>query len=735
MAWFKKESSEPSYLNNEQEFVRSASRSQRQAFLRENEARFWSSFVNRYKWETWQNLSFMDKLRREPDLLKKYEVARRGIIGDTRKSLWTLRTEWAMERATESSKANQKMVLGIAKDLNGRILEWGLFGVIFGGPRRQQWLTEIENDYPQARGKLLPLIEWGFENAAWDAAKSGNSRRFINFMKKVGRPLGAQDEARVRQIIAAPSTIKDRQEAIVETLLVWAVSYVLTGGIGILLGKVRTPIPLHKADLPSKEVITQSLHGEGAQEQAQAAHNEFWKESVQLRTAKWSIDKARRLYGKEAAYVLSAIEEFWAQIDVNSNWVTSWIKKGRAKNLQRATEFGPWDTQKTLSSIRFRPGSPEEARRVSLLEKLNQTQVVRWLAESGSEGGYTQMLNMMNGCGSEEVFLDKYVLPSEENYGPNVKYIRQAIHAFYHGGYAPYRDETRDIPSYKYQQGDQRIIYSLVHSKYTPGVVRMINAYQANPEKWKATNDKTTGGGRNVREKTQAYSKDLLKNVDMRSPEAVSQVFRNDSVNGESISDIYSRNLLRIGNINITPDAIANAIRNGQYKHVNGQNTWRNQKNTWVKSFSWEALVFTVRESSGIYRVCAIKRDCTNLIIGEEIPSPENYLDNLPATVNFRMPLILTLKWGSGGKNNQKPHEPNNNPHGPHEPHVPPEGPGTSPATSNPAIGWEVPGVKPTQTTPYLPWEQPGASGVTPVAIGKAPLRPASPQVPASPQG
>lgn len=39
-------------------------------------------------------------------------------------------------------------------------------------------------------------------------------------MKKAGRSFGAQDEARVRQIIAAPKTMKDRQEAIVETLLV-----------------------------------------------------------------------------------------------------------------------------------------------------------------------------------------------------------------------------------------------------------------------------------------------------------------------------------------------------------------------------------------------------------------------------------------------------------------------------------------------------------------------------------
>ena len=49
MAWFKKEASEPSYLSNEEEFVRSASRSQRQAFLHENEARFGSGFVKRYK--------------------------------------------------------------------------------------------------------------------------------------------------------------------------------------------------------------------------------------------------------------------------------------------------------------------------------------------------------------------------------------------------------------------------------------------------------------------------------------------------------------------------------------------------------------------------------------------------------------------------------------------------------------------------------------------------------------
>ncbi len=39
-------------------------------------------------------------------------------------------------------------------------------------------------------------------------------------MKKMGRSFGAQDEARVRQIVTAPKTIKDRQEAIVETLLV-----------------------------------------------------------------------------------------------------------------------------------------------------------------------------------------------------------------------------------------------------------------------------------------------------------------------------------------------------------------------------------------------------------------------------------------------------------------------------------------------------------------------------------
>jgi hypothetical protein len=102
-------------------------------------------------------------------------------------------------------------------------------------------------------------------------------------MKKMGRSFGAQDEARVQQIIAAPATIKDRQEAIVETLLVGVVSFILTGGVSILLGKIRTPIPLHKADLPSKNAITQALHGEGAREQAQAAHNEFWNESEKMR--------------------------------------------------------------------------------------------------------------------------------------------------------------------------------------------------------------------------------------------------------------------------------------------------------------------------------------------------------------------------------------------------------------------------------------------------------------------
>ncbi len=192
------------------------------------------------------------------------------------------------------------------------------------------------------------------------------------------------------------------------------------------------------------------------------------------------------------------------------------------------------------------------------------------------------MFSMMSGCGSEALFLEKYVLPSEEKYGPNVSYVRKAIHAFYHGGYAPYYNGTKDIPSYKYEIGGNKeaLINSLVHSRYTPGVVDMINAYRRNPEKWKTANDKTTGGGRNVREKTQAYSKDLLKNVDMRSPEAVSQVFRNDSVNGESIADIYSRNLRNIGNIDIKPDTIANAIKNGQYKHIHGQNTWRNQSET-----------------------------------------------------------------------------------------------------------------------------------------------------------
>ena len=90
---FKKEAVEPSYLNNEEEFVRSASRWQRQAFLQENENRFWSSFTKKYKWETSQNITFMDKLKREPDLLQKYEAARRGIISTTRTNLWALRTE------------------------------------------------------------------------------------------------------------------------------------------------------------------------------------------------------------------------------------------------------------------------------------------------------------------------------------------------------------------------------------------------------------------------------------------------------------------------------------------------------------------------------------------------------------------------------------------------------------------------------------------------------------------
>ena len=102
-----------------------------------------------------------------------------------------------------------------------------------------------------------------------------------------------------------------------------AISYILTGGVGILLGKIRTPIPLHKADLPSKDAITQSLHGEDAREQAQAAHNEFWNESEKMRIYQGATENAKRLYGKEAAYVLSAIEEFGAQIDVSSNWLTS----------------------------------------------------------------------------------------------------------------------------------------------------------------------------------------------------------------------------------------------------------------------------------------------------------------------------------------------------------------------------------------------------------------------------
>ena len=85
------------------------------------------------------------------------------------------------------------------------------------------------------------------------------------------------------------------------------------------------------------------------------------------------------------------------------------------------------------------------------------------------------------------------------------------------------------------------------------------------------------------------------------------------------------------------------------------------------------------------------------MIIGEKINSPESYLDNLPATVYFRMPLILQLR-PSGGKAN--------NPRKPGEPHEPrPEGPNPAeppPATSNPGAGEVVPGTKPIQETPYL---------------------------------
>lgn len=78
-------------------------------------------------------------------------------------------------------------------------------------------------------------------------------------------------------------------------------------------------------------------------------------------------------------------------------------------------------------------------------------------------------------------------------------------------------------------------------------MTKMIDAYSGNPEKWKTANDRTTGGGKNVFEKSTAYSRKLLQNIDITNSSSVAQVFRESEINHKSIADTYSENLYKVG--------------------------------------------------------------------------------------------------------------------------------------------------------------------------------------------
>jgi hypothetical protein len=87
MALTKSESHDSSYLNSEQEFVKSASYQQRKSFVDSHKDRFgkWD-----YTGSTAQNEKFRNKLLSEQDLKMKYDSEVQGVRQETKNNLRTL---------------------------------------------------------------------------------------------------------------------------------------------------------------------------------------------------------------------------------------------------------------------------------------------------------------------------------------------------------------------------------------------------------------------------------------------------------------------------------------------------------------------------------------------------------------------------------------------------------------------------------------------------------------------
>jgi len=649
MSWWKKEPVTPDYLNNEQEFVKSASMAQRKAFIKEYENRFWSGFTKRYKWETSQNLTFMDKLKREPDLLEKYEAERRGVIGETRTNLLSFqkttqagidsvneykrkasagevtRIGWEaknkLDRETQFKDINNRLFDAWAQDLDGGLFDNGLIGALTKpSSKLNKALLGVERDYGTEVRRNIEINLAQYRNIMMQVEWASKGQQWA--MSALLSPFGYKNQEQILQTMTnsqyIKNDIKGRLPAIASTLLVLGVSSAL-GNPTLYLGNLKLPFSIKSAQSPSKDIAAYALFGTSAriiENDANKAIGRYVEKNAKLTESetkknRWNID-----------YVLGSLDP---NIDVNAHEAayqaaarTSRLRIFRQADLRRIANPNVDDYSKYGILVK----NPDLIQQPEFRRVQRDILYKYWLNfEKNASGWVLELGKLLSRYTTAQEFIESHVIPD-----PRIaKYIEQF-----------------------YKTLDGKILYQIVHGADTPGAVAMINAYT---RRWgelsgylNVMNNRTTVS---VDRRSNKYAGNINSIIWNRN--TVADYLQNTAVNGMPLENTYSKQISQLTGIDWAPQYIVNQIRtNGVYvANFPGVNTARNQLDAKRINYTWGALVTAIgcrKDGQHGYQLIGIKWDCANIVVGEWFPDDE-FTDNGRINIPARIPLAISKSW------------------------------------------------------------------------------------------
>lgn len=687
MAWFNKQEPSPSYLNDEQEFVRSASKAQRKAFVEQYENRFWKGFTDRYKWDTKQNLSFMDKLKREPDLLQKYEAARRGVIWETKANLLSFRkttqadiksvneykrkaSAWEvakmgweaknrLDQETQFKDINNRLFAAWAKDLDGGMFDNGLLGALTKpSSKLNKALLGIEQDYGTQVKRNIELGLAQHRNLMMQLEGASKGQQWA--MSALLSPFGYKNQTQVLETMTNSryirNDIKGRLPAIASTLLVLGISSAL-GNPSLYLGNLKLPISVQNARSPSKDIAAYALFGSSARS---------IENNADVAIGKY-VDKTAKLNEKDTKKNRGSIDATLDSLDPNidmnaqeAGWQegarTNKFRLIRHAELAKLTNPNVDDYDKYGLLVR----NPDLLKNPQM-RKLQQRILQKyWLnLMQNARGGTLELAKMMVPCVTAQEFIDRYAIPD-----PRIaKYVEQF-----------------------YKTLDGQVLQHIVDGADTPGAVDMINAYT---KKGKELSGYLNGiNNRSVRSIDKRNKTQYAGNIDDRitNKEAVADYIQNTAVSGVPLENTYSKQISQLIGIDWNPQYIVNQIRkNGVYvTNFSGVNTGRNQENATRMNYNNKPALVTAigsrKNGQHGYQLIGIKWDCANIIVGGWYPDSE-FVDNGKINIPLRLPLVISLGKPDRPQKEQNPNEPwqpTNHPNSPGTPTGNPNSPGQS---------------------------------------------------------